>query len=243
MSARKEEEITFDENLLRCVDIDRLHTLLKETGHSVPPRIDEDVLGMLKITAAKYKRLAPKEAAPKRLSEMSKALRPVLSGDSFSDEVFMHRWFIIPDDKVGFIRGWHESIYAPTSATAWEDKTSMGSLIEDTLINGSVIPLADIEQRIPRTIRYRRGTYAFTIFNFVSPDTVTLGSSSKAVRRTSQRIGVSTEALSAALLLLKKGGSEVIHAMYQPRTFLALATDTAIVMFTKWTKALGPLPF
>jgi hypothetical protein len=240
----KKEELTFDERLLACVDVAQLHTLLKAEGYDVPPAIDKDVLGMLRITASKYRRLGSIKAAPKKLSEMSKALRPVLSGDMFADEVFMRRWFFLPHNaNANFVRGWHGSIYAP-STPALAEPSPITDLVEHTLIRGQVLQIAAIEQRIPRTIRFRRGTYAYTVFNFTHACIFTeLTSSATPVRRSRTKIGVSTEELSAALLLLKKGSSEVVHMYYQPGPYLVLANDEAFVAFTKWTKDFGPLPF
>lgn len=241
---KEKEKRTFDERLLECVDIEKLHALLKAEGYSMPLKIDEDVLGMLRITVAKFKRNTIASREPMKLSEMSKALRPVFSGDAFIDEVFMRRWFFLPPDaNTGFIRGWHESIYAPSTSRHVE-ATPVADLVEHTLIRGQVLPIADIEQRIPRTIRFRRGTYTYTVFNFTYAGVFKeLTSSATPVRRSRTKIGVSTEELSAALLLLKKGSSEVVHMHYQPGPYLTLATDEAIVAFTKWTKDFGPLPF
>lgn len=245
MSKRKEKKgSTFNEQLLACVDLKKLHALLKDEGYAVPPNIDEDVLGMLRITTEKFKRHTVVSRAPMKLSEMSKALRPVLSGSTFDAEVFMRRWFFLaPDANTKFIRGWHESIYAPSTSRHVE-YAPVTDLAEHTLVKGQVLPMADIEQRIPRTIRFRRGTYAYTIFNFTYAGIFKeLTSSATPVRRSRTKIGVSTEELSAALLLLKKGSSEVVHMYYQPGPYLVLATDEAIVAFTKWTKDFGPQPF
>jgi len=236
----QEEEETFDERLLGCVDTPMLLALFKERGLNVPSNIDSDVLGMLRILAAKFAPLKV-DKPPKKLSEMGKALRPVLSGESFATPVFMNKWFIVPDSKVGFIRGWHYSVYAPSTARYHED-VRLGGIIESVLVDGRVMHMAAIEQRIPRTIRYRRGTYANTIFDFNKPGIVTLDSSPKPIRRSLRKISVSTEDLSAAMLLLKKTGSDTVHVAYQPWKCLILATDHAFAMFSKWTKDLGPPP-
>jgi hypothetical protein len=62
------------------------------------------------------------------------------------------------------------------------------------------------------------------------------------VRRSKKKICVSTEELSAALLLLKKGGTDHVQVAYQPYGYLVLANAYTFVAFTGWTKALGPLP-
>lgn len=235
----------FDELLLECVNIQRLRTVLEGKGLDVPPNIDSDVLGMLRIVAAKFQPRTSGSKEPMKLSEMGKALRPVFSGDSYAARILGRRWLFIPsDDKVGFIRGWHESIYSPATAKTLEEQPRIADIAEDTIDTGNSIYAAAIEQRIPRTIRYRRGTYANTIFNFPGPDistgVVELDSSPEPIRRTKKRISVSTEELATAMLLLRKAGAEVIKAAYQPWGYLVLATDLSFVAFTQWTKDLGP---
>lgn len=219
-------------------------------GLSVPNDIDSDVAAALRILASKYRQEVgrPAKSVPKKFSEMGKALRPVLSGDSFIDEVFMQRWYVIPDaGNVGFVRGWKEDIYAPTTSKEWIDKTRIGNIVETVLQEGRALFVGEIEQRIPRTIRFRqRGTYAFTTFEF-APTTgsgdVTLGSAAKAARRSDRKVCVPTAALAAAMLLLKQPSVEVLRVAYPSHGFLVLANAYAFAAFTRWTEDLGPLPF
>jgi len=243
MRESQEEKDVFDNRLLECVNMPKLRSLLEEYKYNIPPDINRDTLGMLRILVAKFsaKISSVSRLSPMQLKDMSKALRPVLIGNSFTETVFSENWFVLPNNKgAPFVRGWHETIYAP--ANAREGRSNIGANIESILHTGSVLQMEKIEQRTPRIIRFRRGTYAHIIFDFKEKGVVELGSSAESIDKTPKRISVPTADLAAALLLLKKGNNDIVRVSYQPEGYLTLANERAFVAFTQWTVDMGPLP-